>query len=217
MDKKITKKIKKPTIVRFRKSDGTIAKFKATKTIKKPNKIDFPYVKKNYKRKTKDYKKEYENMKFRLIVTNLYKKFLIHFFKKFFCLKEVIALINFSVIFFVVMVGLLLLKENFNQLDFFETYVFLFIILFCSVYSMNEYYKIKSKYIFAIIFLEIIVVIGNAFDYTITTTLAYFIYAILFTCFFIYDLKKFSEEEWKNNYGKKSKTDIGRRLRRWKW
>ena len=36
-----TKKIKKPTIVRFRKSDGTIVKFKATKTIKKPVKVTF--------------------------------------------------------------------------------------------------------------------------------------------------------------------------------
>jgi len=36
-----TKKIKKPTIVRFRKSDGTIVKFKATKIIKKPVKITF--------------------------------------------------------------------------------------------------------------------------------------------------------------------------------
>jgi len=36
-----TKKIKKPTVVHFRRSDGTIAKFKATKTIKKPIKVTF--------------------------------------------------------------------------------------------------------------------------------------------------------------------------------
>lgn len=36
-----TKKIKKPTVVRFRRSDGTVAKFKATKVIKKPVKVTF--------------------------------------------------------------------------------------------------------------------------------------------------------------------------------
>ena len=36
-----TKKIKKPTVVRFRRSDGTIANFKATKVIKKPVKVTF--------------------------------------------------------------------------------------------------------------------------------------------------------------------------------
>lgn len=36
-----TKKIKKPTIVRFRKWDGTLVKFRATKTIKKPVKVTF--------------------------------------------------------------------------------------------------------------------------------------------------------------------------------
>lgn len=36
-----TKKIKKPTVVRFRKSDGTIVKFKATKITKKPVKVTF--------------------------------------------------------------------------------------------------------------------------------------------------------------------------------
>jgi len=36
-----TKKIRKPTIVRFRKSDGTIAKFRATEIIKKPVKVTF--------------------------------------------------------------------------------------------------------------------------------------------------------------------------------
>lgn len=36
-----TKTIKKPTIVKFRRSDGSIARFKATKTIKKPVKVTF--------------------------------------------------------------------------------------------------------------------------------------------------------------------------------
>ena len=45
-----TKKIKKPTVVKFRRSDGTIAKFKATKTIKKPVKVTF-YTNKKRKRK----------------------------------------------------------------------------------------------------------------------------------------------------------------------
>ena len=36
-----TKRIKKPTVVSFRKSDGTPVKFKATKTISKPVKITF--------------------------------------------------------------------------------------------------------------------------------------------------------------------------------
>jgi len=36
-----TKKIAKPTIVRFRRSDGTIARFRATKTISKPVKVTF--------------------------------------------------------------------------------------------------------------------------------------------------------------------------------
>jgi len=36
-----TKKIRKPTIVHFRRSDGTIAKFRATKIVKKPVKVTF--------------------------------------------------------------------------------------------------------------------------------------------------------------------------------
>jgi hypothetical protein len=36
-----TKKIRKPTIVRFRRSDGTIVKFKATKIIKQPVRVVF--------------------------------------------------------------------------------------------------------------------------------------------------------------------------------
>ena len=42
--------IKKPTIVRFRKSDGTIAKFKATKIVQKPEKVNFNFKKKRYKK-----------------------------------------------------------------------------------------------------------------------------------------------------------------------
>lgn len=45
-----TKKIKKPTVVRFRRSDGTLVKFKATKTIKKPVKVTF-YSNKKRRRK----------------------------------------------------------------------------------------------------------------------------------------------------------------------
>ncbi len=44
------KKIKKPTVVRFRRSDGTLVKFKATKIIKKPVKVTF-YTTKKRKRK----------------------------------------------------------------------------------------------------------------------------------------------------------------------
>lgn len=38
---KAIKEIKKPVIVKFRRSDGSIAKFKATKIIKKPTKVTF--------------------------------------------------------------------------------------------------------------------------------------------------------------------------------
>ena len=36
-----TKKIRKPTIVRFKKWDGSVVKFRATKIIRKPVKISF--------------------------------------------------------------------------------------------------------------------------------------------------------------------------------
>lgn len=36
-----TKKVKKPVIVKFRRSDGSVARFKATKIIKKPKKVTF--------------------------------------------------------------------------------------------------------------------------------------------------------------------------------
>lgn len=36
-----TKIVKKPVIVRFRRSDGSIAKFKATKAVRKPVKVSF--------------------------------------------------------------------------------------------------------------------------------------------------------------------------------
>jgi len=38
---KATKIVKTPVIVRFRRSDGSIAKFKATKAVRKPVKISF--------------------------------------------------------------------------------------------------------------------------------------------------------------------------------
>ncbi len=46
----ITKKIRKPVIIQFRRKDGSIAKFKATKIIKKPQKIVFKRIKKVYKK-----------------------------------------------------------------------------------------------------------------------------------------------------------------------
>lgn len=36
-----TKIVRKPVIVRFRRSDGSIAKFRATKAIRRPTKISF--------------------------------------------------------------------------------------------------------------------------------------------------------------------------------
>ena len=44
-----TKIIKKPVIVRFRRSDGSIAKFKATKAIRKPTRVCF-YTKRKKRR-----------------------------------------------------------------------------------------------------------------------------------------------------------------------
>jgi hypothetical protein len=41
-----TKKIAKPTVVRFRRADGSVAKFRATKIIKKPVKVTFYSTKK---------------------------------------------------------------------------------------------------------------------------------------------------------------------------
>ena len=40
----------KPIIIKFRRKDGTIAEFKAIKIIKKPRKIIFRKIKKDYKR-----------------------------------------------------------------------------------------------------------------------------------------------------------------------
>ena len=37
----VTKKIRKPIVVKFKRSDGSIAKFNATKIITKPKKITF--------------------------------------------------------------------------------------------------------------------------------------------------------------------------------
>jgi hypothetical protein len=36
-----TKIVKKPVLVRFRRSDGSIAKFKATKAVRKPVRVSF--------------------------------------------------------------------------------------------------------------------------------------------------------------------------------
>ncbi len=36
-----TKSVRKPVIVRFRRSDGSVAKFRATKIIKKPQRVTF--------------------------------------------------------------------------------------------------------------------------------------------------------------------------------
>ncbi len=36
-----TEKVRKPVIVKFRRSDGSFAKFKATKIITKPKKVTF--------------------------------------------------------------------------------------------------------------------------------------------------------------------------------
>ena len=44
-----TKTTRKPTIVRFRRSDGSIARFRATKIIRKPVKVNFYVRKKRYK------------------------------------------------------------------------------------------------------------------------------------------------------------------------
>lgn len=44
-----TKKIRKPVTVKFRRSDGSIAKFKATKIIKKPVKVNFYARKRRYR------------------------------------------------------------------------------------------------------------------------------------------------------------------------
>ena len=41
----VTKKIRKPTVVKFRRFDGSIAQFRATKIVKKPVKVTF-YIRK---------------------------------------------------------------------------------------------------------------------------------------------------------------------------
>lgn len=46
----ITKKTRKPVIIKFRRKDGSIAKFRATKIVKKPQKIVFRRIKKVYKK-----------------------------------------------------------------------------------------------------------------------------------------------------------------------
>ncbi len=44
-----TKRTRKPVIVQFRRSDGSIARFRATKIIKKPQKVSFIVRKKRYR------------------------------------------------------------------------------------------------------------------------------------------------------------------------
>jgi len=44
-----TKSTRKPVIVQFRRSDGSIARFRATKIIKKPQKVVFYARKKRYR------------------------------------------------------------------------------------------------------------------------------------------------------------------------
>ncbi len=45
-----TKPIKKPVTVKFKRSDGSVAKFRATKIVRKPVKVDFYAKKKRYKK-----------------------------------------------------------------------------------------------------------------------------------------------------------------------
>lgn len=44
-----TKRTRKPVIVQFRRSDGSIAKFRATKIIRKPQKVVFFVRRKRYR------------------------------------------------------------------------------------------------------------------------------------------------------------------------
>ncbi len=44
-----TKPVRKPVIVKFRRSDGSVAKFKATKIVRKPTKVSFYAKKKRYR------------------------------------------------------------------------------------------------------------------------------------------------------------------------
>jgi hypothetical protein len=43
-----TKYVRKPTIVSFRRSDGSIAKFRATKIVAKPEKVTFYAKRRRY-------------------------------------------------------------------------------------------------------------------------------------------------------------------------
>jgi len=45
----VTKSTRKPVIVKFRRSDGSIAIFRATKIIKKPQKVTFFSRRKRYR------------------------------------------------------------------------------------------------------------------------------------------------------------------------
>ncbi|MBT6690292.1 hypothetical protein HN903_03210 [archaeon] len=44
----ITKKVRKPVVIKFRRKDGTIAEFKATRIVKKPVKVVLKRIKKVY-------------------------------------------------------------------------------------------------------------------------------------------------------------------------
>ena len=45
-----TKPVRKSVIVKFRRSDGSVAKFKATKIVRKPTKVSFYARKKRYRK-----------------------------------------------------------------------------------------------------------------------------------------------------------------------
>ena len=45
-----TKPVKKPVVVKFRRADGSIAKFKATKIVRTPTKVSFYAKKKRYRK-----------------------------------------------------------------------------------------------------------------------------------------------------------------------
>jgi hypothetical protein len=46
----ITEKTGKPVVIRFRRKDGSIVKLKATKIVRKPQKIVFRRIKKVYRK-----------------------------------------------------------------------------------------------------------------------------------------------------------------------
>ena len=53
VDKKkylVVKEVRKPIVIRFRRKDGSVVEFKGTKIIRKPQKIVFRKIKKEYKK-----------------------------------------------------------------------------------------------------------------------------------------------------------------------